>query len=265
MHTALATLIDRLDSPALSGTDIIEWGAPIPCFGDLSRARVATLGLNPSNKEFLDKSGDELVGVSRRFHTLKSLNLGSWAEVDARHLRLILESCRGYFELNPYDRWFRKLDKVVGGAYASYYGATAHACHLDLIPYATSRKWTQLTRSQRSALLAVACDILGILLRDSPVRVLILNGSSVVDQFENIAGISLEEKDMPSWSLSRGTMSNVPGIAYWGEVESVGEIRLGFGLLVLGFNHNVQSSFGVTNRVMGAIRRWISRMNATIA
>lgn len=121
MYTTLATLIDRLDSIAMSGTDVIRWGAPVPSFGDLTRARVATLGLNPSNREFVDDSGDELQGPHRRFHTLNSLGLTEWSDVDVRHPRLILDSCRTYFLGNPYDRWFKRLDYVIAGAQASYY------------------------------------------------------------------------------------------------------------------------------------------------
>src|SRR6266700_2791620 len=115
MYGTLTTLIDRLDSSAMSGTDVIPWGAPVPSFGDLSLARVATLGLNPSNREFVDDGGDELQGPNRRFHTLNSLGLRRWSEVNARHLLLILDSCRTYFLGNPYDRWFKRLDYVIAG------------------------------------------------------------------------------------------------------------------------------------------------------
>src|SRR5258708_6676387 len=180
MHATLTALINRLDSPAASATDVIKWGSPVPSFGDLSSSRVASVGLNPSNREFVDDLGDELAGTSRLFHTLNSLGIRSWSETDARHLRLILDSCREYFARNPYDRWFKKLDRVVSAAGASFYGASRGACHLDLVPYATECKWTELTGRQRSLLLALAADTLGLLLRDSAVAVLILNGQSVV-------------------------------------------------------------------------------------
>lgn len=259
MHTALTTLIDRLDSPAVAATNVIRWGCPVPSFGDLASSRVATLGLNPSNREFVDESGNELQGASRRFHTLKSLGLTSWSDVDARHLHLIIESCRSYFCRNSYDRWFKRLDLVVSGTAASYYGRSCRACHLDLIPYATARKWTELTVHQRSSLLAVAADTLGLLLRDSPVRILILNGRSVVEQFEDIAGIYLERQEMPAWSLPRQSKPDVIGFAYRGVVDTLLGIGLHSKVLVLGFNHNLQSSFGVTRKVIHAIRGWISR------
>jgi hypothetical protein len=259
MHSTLATLIDRLDSPAVSRTDVIPWGCPVPSFGDLSTSRVATLGLNPSNREFVDESGQELQGASRRFHTLSSLGLKSWSEVDVRHLCLMLETCRAYFLGNPYDQWFKRLDQVVGGAGASFYDASSGACHLDLIPYATEHKWTELTLRQRSSLLAVAADTLGLLLRDAPVRVLILNGRSVVEGFQEITGTSLRREPMQEWTLSRQSKPDVGGIAYRGYVDSLSGIQLPYKLLVLGYNHNLQSSFGVTNRVIQAISAWISR------
>lgn len=259
VHTTLTTLIDRLDSEAISGTDVILWGCPVPSFGDLSTSRVATLGLNPSNREFVDQAGEELRGPFRRFHTLNSLRLKSWSDVDARHLRLILETCRSYFLGNPYDAWFKKLDLVVSGADASYYDALSGACHLDLIPYATTRKWTELNGPQRSLLLGVASDTLGLLLRASPVRILILNGRSVVDQFQDIADIHMDTQEMPGWALPRRSGPNLVGFAYKGMVETVSGIDLGRRLLVLGFNHNLQSSFGVTATVVHAIRDWVAK------
>ena len=259
MNSTLATLISRLDSPAVSGTSVIRWGCPVPSFGDLSSSRVATLGLNPSNREFVDEMGNELKGSLRRFHTLNSLGLTSWSDVDSNHLRLILESCRAYFLGNPYDIWFKKLDIIVSATRASYYDESCRACHLDLIPYATERKWSELTINERLSLLEVAGDTLALLLRDSPIQVLILNGASVIEQFEEIAGVCLEKEAMPAWSLPRQSRPNVTGFSYRGVVDNLSGIGLGRNLLVLGFNHNLQSSFGVTTNVIHAIRDWIAQ------
>jgi len=260
MYKTLTTLLDRLDSPALVGTNVIQWGSPVPSFGDLTISRVATLGLNPSNREFVDEAGDELQGASRRFHTLNSLGLQSWSNADIRHLRLILTSCRLYFHGNPYDRWFRRLDQVVLGTGSSYYSDTKRACHLDLIPYATERKWTDLTLDQRMSLIRVTEDALGILLRDSPVRILILNGNTVVKHFQESAGICLEKEEMQGWSLPRRSGFNVKGYAFKGFVSRLKGIDLGRDILVLGYNHNLQGSFGVTNAVIEEIRDWITRV-----
>lgn len=266
VYTTLSALIDRLDSSAVAAGDVIRWASPVPSFGDLSRARVATLGLNPSNREFVDHSGRELEGPARRFHTLSSLGLGSWAEADVRHLRLILESCGAYFAGNPYDRWFRTLDQVVAAANASYYFAgDGAACHLDLIPYATAQKWTDLTLRQRTSLLIAAGDALAVLLRDSGVQLLILNGQAVVDQFSNAAGVSLQKHEMTDWALSRTSAKQVRGFGYRGVVHELTGIDLGRRIVVLGFNHNLQSSYGVTTNVIQGIRRWVAEVGIGIS
>jgi hypothetical protein len=265
MLSTLATLLDRLDSPAMSATRVIQWGCPVPSFGDLSLAQVATVGINPSNLEFMDEAGNELQGAERRFHTLMSLGLDSWGEADARHLETIAHSCRAYFDRNPYDRWFKRLDAVLAGINASYYDSLLHAsglelraCHLDLFPYATACKWTELSGNERLSLLKLAGDTLGHLLRDSPLRLVILNGQSVVRHFEQITGVALSRQEMTSWSLPRRSSQGVIGIAYTGTIDELAGVGLGHRLVVLGFNHNIQSSFGVTSEVLDHIRDWMA-------
>jgi hypothetical protein len=264
MQSTLSTLIKRLSDPKLRNANVIRWGCPVPSFGDLTSSKVATLGLNPSNREFVDIEGKELDGASRRFHTLKSLELDRWADIGAKHLRMIAESCSAYFSRNPYDGWFRKLDRVISGTKASYYDALNSACHLDLIPYATACKWTELSHRQRSTLFHTAGDTLGLLLKNSPIRILILNGNSVVQNFQKTSGCQLEKKSMRSWSLPRKTKPNVTGIAYQGCIRSFCGSRLQNEIVVLGFNHNIQSSFGVTTHVTEEIRYWISEKSSKV-
>jgi len=260
IHSTLAALVERLNDPVLIKADVIKWGCPVPSFGDLSRSKTATLGLNPSNKEFVDNFGNELDGSHRRLHTLKSLGLTRWSEVEDRHLDLINESCRAYFSRNPYGTWFKKLDYLISGTTTSYYDSSETACHLDLIPYATSCKWTELSKLQRSSLLTASADTLAQLLKNSPVKTLILNGKSVVNHFQGIADIHLEQEIRLDWNLPRKSQSGVCGIAYKGLVSSISGVNLDREILVLGFNHNIQSSFGVTKQVTEAIKCWITEM-----
>lgn len=260
INATLTTLIERLNDPLLSETNVIKWGCPVPSFGNISHSKVATLGLNPSNREFVDDFGNELDGSYRRFHTLKSLGLDCWSRTEDHHLKLILDSCRAYFSRNPYDRWFKRLDQLISGTNASYYNSSQAACHLDLIPYATSCKWMDLSQQQRSSLLEISGDTLAVLLRDSPVRLLILNGKSVVDQFQCLTNICLQKETMDSWMLPRRSRPGVKGIAYKGLVSEFSGIKLEREILVLGFNHNIQSSFGVTKQVTNAIQRWIGNV-----
>jgi hypothetical protein len=258
MEKTLSTLIERFHKGTLSRSKVIPWSCPVPSFGDPSRSRVATLGLNPSNREFVDDAGEELDGEERRFHTLKSLGLCCWSEADEEHLDLIAESCHSYFSRNPYDRWFKKLDDLISGTQASYYGTFLSACHLDLIPYATECKWTDLTREQKSALLCASGDALALMLKESRIELLILNGSAVVEHFEQIAGVKLKKTAKTSWSLPRQSGTDVIGFAFTGVVHCLSGIALDRKVTVLGFNHNIQSSFGVTRKVTSAIRQWIT-------
>lgn len=257
LFPALVVLIERLASEAALEADIIDWSCPVPAFGDPTVARVATLGINPSNREFVDERGLELVADARRFHTLRSLGLVRWDDAHAAHLDRILEMCRDYFTVNPYDRWFRRLDSVVSATGASFYDAANPACHLDVIPFATRRKWTSLSSRQRAELHRLAGDSLGRLLRRSSVRVLLLNGQSVVANFEEATGVTLGRSEMPLWALPRQKGGSVKGFAYFGRVEAVSGYPLPHELLVLGFNHNLQSSYGVTAQVIRSIREWV--------
>lgn len=254
----LHEMVRPLAEPAIRRHGVIHWGAPVASFGDPRAATVATLGLNPSNREFVDARGQELDGEQRRFPTLRSLGLDSWMRADPEHLAAIETACANYFRGNPYDVWFRRLDALLAPAGASFYGETASACHLDLVPYATSRKWGELGLAQRRALLAIGARTLALSLRASKVRVIVMNGASVVRAFEHAADVELESRTMPRWSLPRRA-TPVEGVAYWGRVSSIAGLSIGREVHVLGYNHNIQSSFGVTSGVVAAIGEWLGR------
>ena len=256
VSSILTSLVAKLDGPDIAETGIIPWAAPIPVFGDLSASRVATVGLNPSNREFTDQDGNELTGHERRFHTLQSLVLSSWSAVDAQHLRAIEGSCRNYFHGNPYNSWFKPLDGVISGTGASYYDDERSACHLDIIPYATRQKWGDL-KAKQNVLLTLAGDSLATLLRASSVRLVVLNGQAVVDHFREMAGIDFSRLWMPRWSLPRKPGSSMEGIAYRARIDSIEDLPFNRDILVLGYNYNIQRTPGVSRQTVGAIRDWV--------
>ena len=104
---------------------------------------------------------------------------GRWCHA---HIEQVEECCQQYFSRNPYIDWFRSLDHLIAGTGASFYGMYAGACHLDLIPYATRCKWTDLTSGQRSLLMSMAGNTLGVLLRDSSIRLIVVNGRAVIEE-----------------------------------------------------------------------------------
>ena len=78
-------MVDRLDRAVHQY--VIPWSCPVPFFGGLTTASVATVGINPGDREFVNESGAELEGGARRLPTLRSMGLTSWADADATHLR----------------------------------------------------------------------------------------------------------------------------------------------------------------------------------
>lgn len=252
------TSVYRLARGDVRAHSAMSWTCPVPYFGRLQDSAVATLGINPSNREFVDVTGEELVGADRRFPTLGSLGLRTWEDASSLDVTAIVTACDDYFSVNPYQRWFDTLDALVRPAGASYYSAEHPAAHLDLVPYATHVKWGTLRPEQRRALLRSGQDLLASLLRDTRVELLVLNGASVVRQFEEVAGVALEREHNPAWDLPRNGSERVRGVAYTGSVDHLGDVDLGRSITVAGFNHNLQSSFGVTKKAMEAIARWVA-------
>jgi len=235
----------------------MDWTSPVPFFGDLERAVVGTVGINPSNQEFESTAGDELEGTSRRLPTLDSVGLECWGYANYVHVRQIADSCTEYFGRNPYDRWFRRLDDLLAPAEVSFYSGR-RACHLDLVPFATGIKWGELPVSERRLLLDMGRSPLAELIRSSPIVVLVLNGRSVVKQFESFAGVQLDEERRPAWDLARSSGRAVKGYSYSTQIDTLAGLELDRTVTVLGYNHNIQSSFGVTRQAIDSISAWLA-------
>lgn len=252
LHNVVKEMIESLASGTLSDAEVIPWASPVPVFGNLDSS-VATLGLNPSRREIVDGNGVQLRGNDRRLHTLESLDISSWSEANERHHRLIFDACRSYFSNNPYRTWFRPLDKVVSGADASYYNLSRSACHLDLVPFATKNSWRSLGRHQ-SRLIEASDDALGKILRESSVRVLILNGGGVVGKFKSAIDSTLTKAPVDAWTLEWGRK----GYSYRGGIRTVCGIDLSLQVIVLGFTHNIQGTPGISDEHVCSIRDWIA-------
>lgn len=255
----LLDLINFLDRNQSSELSIMPWASPVLSFGDISKSKIATLGINPSNREFVNVENNELKGNNRRFHTLFSLGLSKWSDVDEKQLQLIFDTYNEYFSRNPYDGWFKKLDYVMSGTSVSYYFPSYEACHLDLIPFATGEKWSSLNPLQQNTLLQYFEDTLGTIITNSTIEILLLNGQTVVNNFEKISNVEFEKKFQKDWELPRKISNGVKGYSYEGYVSSIGGVDLKRNIKVLGYNHNIQSSFGVRSEVLASIREWLSK------
>lgn len=260
----LREMASLISDQLLDKLDVIKWAAPIPYFGDPCKTTIATVGLNPSDREFVSSEGKELTESARRFHTLNSFKLASWNELSLPQLEAINTSCTEYFSRNPYDAWFKPLDLLLKGTNDSFYSSLFHSCHLDLIPYATSVKWALLKPWQRESLLSISASFLGQVLKYSPIKMLVLNGKTVVENFEKATGVTFLKIGKDEWSLPRKNGNHIKGYSFEGKITRVGSIDLERDIYILGYNHNIQSSYGVTSSVRSSIREWITQKTKEI-
>ena len=225
-------------------TEVVPGSTPVVAFGDPFAATVATLGINPSWREFLD--GEQLLdGVARRLATLRSLGAESLGSLtDAQVLRVV-EDCARYFDAdrNPYRRWFDPLDRVLRAAVgASYYDRSA--CHLDLVQWATNPTWGRLEDQTRRDLLVEGLAHLRVLLTVGTTSLVLLNGRQVLNQVEAVGLVTL--RGCGTMPLGAKTCS-----LYTGERD---------GIRYVGWSTNLQSSFGVSNDFKSRLAGWISRV-----
>jgi hypothetical protein len=234
----------------LADCKVIPWASPIVFFGNLKNARLATVGINPSNREFVDVAGCELIGPERRFPTLSSCGLESWSRATDDVVDAIFEHCTNYFSHRPYELWFNKLEAVISQTGHSYYSSMRQACHLDIVPFATCDKWAALTQKQRAALIRESNGLLISALASSEIDLLVLNGKAVVDCFSQAFNLTLEQHEASELNLNRRASRDVTGTIYRGSLTVQQELGTRRIVRVVGFNHNIQSSFGVTREVL---------------
>lgn len=265
MYASIVRLLEDLQSLE-EIDDVISWAAPVPFFGRIGDSRVATVGINPSSREFIDPDGNSLVDHHLRIETLQSLAIPDWTHASGRDIRRVANSFEAYFENNPYRTWFDVLDRLLRPSGASYYSNSSLqcACHIDLVPFATRAKWGLLTKPQRRLLLSKGRPAMIELIRDSPLEVLVLNGRSVVNEFQHFSGVTLSRTPVESWSLPRRNGKPVPGFFYHGIMTSIDSVYLEREVTVIGYNHNLQSSFGVTSRVTQAIGEHVADLMTVV-
>ena len=87
----------------------------------------------------------------------------------------------------------------------------------------------------------------------SPIQLLVLNGRSVVDAFVASTESALTLTAVNDLSLPRAGGKWIQGLRWDGVVTHIAGYDLGREVRVVGFNHNMQSSFGVTKQVMERI------------
>jgi hypothetical protein len=167
---------------------VLPGSLPVVSFGDPNQAVVATLSLNPSWREFESPDGVWLNGSQRRLASLISLGASDPRELNDGQVATVVGESYSYFRgPNWYRGWFHWLESMltVSGA-GSYFDGTA--CHLDLVQWATKPAQGELSAVVWERLVEQDRDFLRWQLANTNVRVLLLNGASVV-QWPQQAGL----------------------------------------------------------------------------
>lgn len=190
-----ARLLAQASRPPAAPSSVVPDSTPVVAFGDPTGARVATLGINPSTRQFLRQDGSLRDGPDRRLATLPWLGLSGWEELDGAAARIVAE-CAGYFRPGraPYRRWFDPFDRVLRkGAGASYYDGSA--CHLNLVAWATDPVWRGLDRRAWRRLLEADLPVVAEQLREGGYAAVVANGRTAMAE---VAAAGLVE-----WSVDR--------------------------------------------------------------
>lgn len=222
---------------------VVNGSTPVVSFGDFRKVRVATLGINPSNLEFVDSKGDLLQGKNRRLATFGSLEAESLGSLSNSQVEKVIDECNRYFGVNPYS-WFKTLDEVIKpGLGVSYFDGTL--CHLDICQWATKKKWGDLDNRTRNILLEDGLPHLRNQLTKSNISLVVVNGISVWNQI----GAS-----------GMGTPKNIGTLHFGAKKTSCQMLEMTYeGVRFIGWTSNLQSQNGANSKIfLAELATWLS-------
>ncbi|MBA2633770.1 MAG: hypothetical protein H0U86_12370 [Chloroflexi bacterium] len=204
---------------------------PVLFFGDPATARIATVGLNPSDQEYTDGNGELLTRSRQRFATLDSFGAIHRSDLNDGQCDEAIQWMREYFDPGkPVYRWFGPLQRVVDGLGASLSDGTA--AHLDLVQEATDPTWSALGRidgTEQRRLLEQDLPFLEWQIRTFPMRAVICAGKTVSAHLQHRLDVHIDET---------GTLAL---IRWWVGSASVAGRRVGFA----GWNIPLQRATGL--------------------
>ena len=194
-------VLERVMAPYPKNCHIVPYSTPVVSFGNPETSTVATLGINPSSREFLDDGMNLLSGSEKRLVDTEVLGLPREIEsLNVEEAEEVIQGCFDYFETGKhYKNWFSPMEEyVLSPAHASYFSSASDdlqkACHLDLVQWATDPVWSKIPdeRIQRK-LLESDFEFLRFQLTSFNFKKLFLNGREVIEQFESLGLTELTE------------------------------------------------------------------------
>ncbi|RMB62324.1 hypothetical protein [Tessaracoccus antarcticus] len=188
--------------------NIVPGCTPVVFRGNQPGARIATVGINPSIREFLTQHGAEWAGPQRRFETLSSLAIPALRHAEDADIERIVQRSLDYFTGNPYRSWFDPMESLVQELFSASY-VDASACHLDIVQWPTRPLWGQLDLSTRRELVAGGIDLLLKQLASNTLQAVYLNGRTVCDVVSGLIPLSVRTARFRGNGASRGFFRGV--------------------------------------------------------
>ena len=207
---------------------VVHQSTPVLSFGDFQNAGIFTLGINPSNLEFVDKKGELLKNQLRRLQSLSSLKSSDCSSLSKEQSVRVFQGCIDYFNRRPYN-WFDKFGPILEEIGYSFY-SSPFAAHVDLVQWATQKKWGNISKGEQNMLIQEGRSFLEYQLQSENVHTILLNGRTVINAFHDWSDVKLEYSSL-----------NIP---------KGGELVTGFyenRIRIIGWSVNIQSSWGVTS------------------
>lgn len=228
------------------GCSIVPFSTPVVSFGDPSKARIATLGINPSDREFLNSDGDLLPRIEQRFATLPFLGVSRCEDLTDEQIQTVVSRCNNYFQGNWYRKWFSPIESsVLSKIDASHLDGSA--CHLDLIQWATSPVWQKLDRNGATrTLMDEGAEHLKAQLATENIRTVVVLGRTGWEQLTATKLCTVE--DVGRIQVCNGRMTST---------LRVGE---GSGTRFIGWTSNLQSQRGITKDDRDALGNWLASL-----
>jgi hypothetical protein len=192
--------IERIRANRPAFKEIVAASYPVTSFGDPERARVLTVGINPSIDEFHSRKQGRpvLEPGKKRFVDAETLDLKPGTPLTEEAAKIVLEGNKKYFSgasANPYS-WFKSLAlytlEPIG---ASYHQGTA--AHVDLVQWATDPVWSLIYDGDvGKSLIKSDIEFLRELFTLKTWDLIIINGSLAIDTLVEFGILEVETSEI---------------------------------------------------------------------
>ena len=189
--------IDRIRAKAPAGLPVVPGSYPVTSFGDVNRARVLTVGINPSSSEFMLSGGKGLLPEGKkRFIDSSVLGIPSDTALDENEARVVLQGNQNYFKTGNHYKWFDEMEKwVLNPLGFSYFDGTA--AHVDVLQWATHPVWSGIEDDVfNSEIINPDVTLLAAILSQRTYDFVLINGKTVYAFFRDrkLFHLDVEEK-----------------------------------------------------------------------